>query len=186
MYKYILKFLPSHTHHPYIPTHTTHTHTPHHTHPHHPPTHTHHTQDDYTHPGALDPDNEYSTVTDKQRENTSPGYLHQQTNVLYADQFAATEMKHATITRSGQSRYIGTTTLQGSMADEPEETDSCCSGRACLWITLCALLIFISLVAIAALALVLMMMLHVIPVCNCAASECGVSVCATVPQMSVV
>ncbi len=63
--------------------------------------------------------------------------------------------------------------------DEPKETEctGCNGGRSCLWITLCALLIFISLVAIAALVLAVMMMLQVIPVCNCAPSECVGGVC---------
>ncbi len=140
-------------------------------------------QEKYAKPGALDPPNEYTIITDQQRERetASSGYLQHNSNVLYADQFAAQEMKHATLTRTEQSRYVGPTREE---LKEETEGNACgqCEGRLCLWIALTLLLVFISLVAIAALVLALLMLLQVVPVCNCAASKCGskVKLCVSV------
>jgi len=113
----------------------------------------------------MDPLNEYSMVSDNQREPISPGYKLEQNNVLYADQFAAQEMKHATLTRSGQHKYTGIHTKDIEEPSEPVCNGGCSSA-------VMGLCVFATLVlAIAALLMVVLIIVGVIPVCSCAASE---------------
>lgn len=124
-------------------------------------------QEDYTHTGPLDPLNEYDVVTEKQRENTSPGYIHHQSNILYADQFAAQEMKHATLTRSDQHKYSGPTSEE-SLKEIREGYCGC--SNFCLWFIVILVFTFVALLAIVAVVMVVLVIVQVIPVCNCAAS----------------
>ncbi len=106
-----------------------------------------------------------------QRETTSSGYIHHTSNVLYGDRFAAEQMKHATLTRNEQSHYAGDTGEEFVKEESGGGVCGFCEGRFCLWFSLALMFIFMSLVAITALVLTLLMLLQVVPVCNCAASK---------------